>query len=213
MFEGQKPEKKLDHLRWTTLKLAPGKFIRGWKAGRAYGIRTHFCPYSKPCKTKLTGGQLACQYCTAELRLGFTGYMPILSEEGTKNVIVYGSDIEEQVSSIPYGAPIQVRKGYSKNSPVTVAAKEWTVGKCPWLSGRKCEHDIRPWLLQLWQEPDLVAHFGLIPEQIPIMKNDDDVSPQLREQFLKGPTISELSKNRIPAKPASNGKPSTNGTH
>jgi hypothetical protein len=213
MFDSQEPDFKADHLRWTTLKLFPGKKIRGWKGGPPNGFKTHHVGTSKPCKDKISKGSLECNYCAGKLRLGFTGYMPFISEDGDRLVVVYGRDFHTRAKEIPFGSPILVKKANSKNGVVSVTISDWSVQPCPWLVNKKKQHDIRPWLLQLWGEEDLKKYFGMEPEDIVIVQNDDDMSPQLRNRLADIPSLSQTFKEVCEKTDLNVPVPSKNGTH
>ena len=151
-MEGQKPPAKGGHLRWGILKPGWGKKYKGWKAGPNWGFKTHHAPRSKPCVAKITAGALSCRWCSPEYPDGFTGYLPIINDEGQKLVLLYGRDFEDIISDIPFGAEIQISKGGYQSAPVIVVQKEWCGHPCPWLGRLKCQHDIRPFLLQLWKK-------------------------------------------------------------
>jgi hypothetical protein len=212
MFESQRPDSKAEHLRWRTLRLELGRSVRGWKCGPSVGVKCHFAPYSKPCKKVMTAGVLTCQYCEARMVQGFTGYLPMIDECGQKVVAIYGKDFSESVAMIVYGSPIRVTKGKFKSAPVVIREDQWTTIPCPWLKALRVEHDIRPWLLQLWKDADLTAFYGTAPEPIPVPVSDRPLSPTKKDRH---PMLGKLGERFRSVEPSGNGKSSDskNETH
>ena len=205
-MEGQKPPAKGGHLRWGILKPGWGKKYKGWKAGPNWGFKTHHAPRSKPCVAKITAGALPCRWCSPEYPDGFTGYLPIINDEGQKLVLLYGRDFEDIISDIPFGAEIQISKGGYQSAPVIVVQKEWCGHPCPWLGRLKCQHDIRPFLLQLWKNDELKKYFGMEPAKIPVPQCHAGVTPE----SAPVKTLSAMLKDRMKqVEPSGNG----NGKH
>ena len=203
MFEGQKPAKKDEHLRWTVMKLGWGKKIRGWKAGPNLGIICHFVPTSKPCVKVMTAGGLECRFCDTEFAKGFTGYLPFIDEVGQKTIGLYGADFEEIISEIPYGAEITVRKGDYKAAPIIYTQKEWCGHPCPWLGRLKVQHDIRPFLMQLWKNQELKEYYGMLPEKIPVPVTP---KPADKKVIPDHPFAGKLAERFRQVEPSTNGK-------
>jgi hypothetical protein len=201
-LEGQKPPRAQEYLRWTILRLGFNKRIRGWKAGPNLGFATHCTPFSKPCKDKLTNGGLSCKWCGPEFPLSFTGYCPLIDESGEKLVGLYGRDSEDLISEIQFGAEIEVRKGPSKNSPYKYSHRGWCGHPCPWLGRLKVQHDIGPFLLQLWKDDELKAYFGMTPQGVPVPPTK---KPEEREK-LPAKTLAQMFSHRTKqVAPLSNG--------
>lgn len=203
-LEGQKPPRTQEYLRWTILKLGFNKKTRGWKAGPNLGFVTHCTPFSKPCKSEITNGNLPCKWCDPQFPTSFTGYCPFIDESGDKIVGLYGRDSEDVISEIPFGAEIQIRKGASKNAPYKYVTREWCGHPCPWLGKLKVQHDIGPFLLQLWKDDELKQYFGMAPECVPVPAK---VKKPERERLPDKPLATLLAQR---AKLVS---PSTNGVH
>lgn len=222
MFEHQKPNKKAEHLRWGHLKLAPGQREYGWVCGPVFGCSTHWDSGTKPCRARLTSNGLTCRYCIAQMETGYSVWVPLFNQVGQKVVAMVGADLEEAVSAIPFGSPVKVSKGKYRAAPIVIQVNEWTAVTCPHLGRLRCQHDIRPWLLQLWGDKELQSYYGSDPQAIPLPAVTDNTvtSSDRTEEVSK---VKALLKNRIGANKSEeiealrgerNGKhPSTNGKH
>jgi hypothetical protein len=204
MFESQEPTQKAEHLRHTRVKLAPGQTVRAWKSGPHCGIATHYPGQTKPCHSRITTDALECRYCKAEMALGWTGYLPYFDETGRKMVVLFGRDMKDAVSQIPFGAAIKISKGKWQAAPVIITENQWSVIPCPYLGRLRCQQDIRPWLLNLWGEKELCEYFGLVPQEIPLPEKPKPVPKARFPKEALPPKLGERFRQTAP---------STNGTH
>lgn len=172
MFQSQGKPSRPDHLKFSYLKLDPGKVTKGWISGPSISIDTHFAAGTKPCLNMLTEGKILCKFCIAELRKSFTVFQPFYSDLGEKMVALLGENSKELCDALSYGEQIIISKGKHKNSSYRLRQETFTSFACAYLIRLENQHDIRPWLLQLWGMPELVQLFGLEPELIPTKKQD-----------------------------------------
>jgi hypothetical protein len=214
MFHSQEPPRKAEHLRFTKLRLEPKQKVYGWKSGPHVGLSTHFLGSTKPCIKLITEGKLKCQCELLELRTQWALWMPFIDRTGQKMVAMSGEGAKEAVSRIPFGAPICVSKGKHSKTPYLIYEEAWTQVPCPYLRSLHFQHDIKPWLLQMWQLPELISHFGMYPERIPITASESDVLERIDEdkaealQLLKRFT-DELKGKQSDTQPS----PISNGKH
>lgn len=201
-MRGQKPPKKGEHLRWEILHPGWGKKYRGWKVGPNWGFESHHVGVSKPCLDKITQGAMKCRWCGPDYSLGFTGYLPLILENGQKSIVLYGKDFEDIVSEIPFNAEIQILKGNCKTAPVIISQKEWCGHGCPWIGRLKVQHDIRPKLLELWKIQELKDYFGMEPAVIPIPRCD---SGEKSEGDKPHPMLGKLAERFRQVEPSKNG--------
>jgi hypothetical protein len=218
MFANQEPNKKADHLQFTKLALDPGKSVIGWKSGPHVGLHTHHLGYTKPCVNDITLGKLPCKGCTAQIGKGWCGWMPFFDDVGERWVVMFGKSALENVKRLPFGCPIRVTKGRAKNKPYRIVAEQWTTVSCPFIGRLRFQHDIQPWLLQLWKMPELTAHFGMEPQEIEITASESEVlytsgkrwKPEMRLEAIfdnEKPPVTPDPPDRRVEKHKLNGKP------
>lgn len=181
MFESSKPNRKQSHLQWTYLKCQPKHKSRCWVCGPLIGVETHYVNRSVPCRKSLTGGIISCKYDHEIFKTKWIGYLPTFSETGKREVVGLGVDSEELASALCYGQPIAITKAHWKEAPLQIVNTQWTSIACPFLGDKREAQDIRPWLLQLWADEELVGHFGMIPKKV-IMAGSNQTKKQSREE-------------------------------
>jgi hypothetical protein len=228
MFESKKPRKVAAHLRWKYVKVEKGAQFTAWTAGPLVGVPCHWDFACKPCRRELTGDVLACKYCLAQLRQRWIGYVPLYDQHLRQLVCGIGPDLETSVARLELHTPVRVRKGRSPVDPIIVERADWTTLGC-FAQGRQSEpQDLRPWLLQLWDDPELTAFLsrGIDPgaTDLPPEPIKDEDLPKAREQGKKELEKSAaILKNRLKGwqrdsesgqtTPTASVNPSKNGKH
>jgi hypothetical protein len=197
MFEHRKPGSKVDHLVWSVTQPEPGGRLRGWICGEQFGCDTHHVNGTKPCKKVLTNGAMDCQWCATGIRVGYTSWVPWFDELGRKCISLVGREMEGYVSSLILGTAITISKRKAANAPVLITATDWFSAPCPFIRRLKCWYDIRPFLMGLWGDKQLVEFYGSDPVMRPITeeerrtKNADHMSPT----DFSG--VKDILKNRL----------------
>lgn len=231
MFPKRTPGESRKQRTWTFCKVEPNTVITGWKAGDCVWVETHFVKASKPCKEAMTGGALPCTIDHLKFPLEWTGYFPFYDSIGRPSVAIAKEYSQKLLTSLKLHSPIRVRRGASKTEPVVIEATGSTVKFETTCHDRMTSADLRPWLLTLWKDAELVAWVedgcGMgdsVPLDIPMPEFAARIPGQIE---ATGPTLAELKEKRkrsaadeeryqnalALAKFRSRGSPSVNGTH
>lgn len=168
LFEHQRPNMTGEHLRWNIEQPEQGGKLQGWICGPQVGLCTHHAGVTKPCKSKLTGGKLSCQWCQPAFGESYNTHLPWIDEHGQKNVTIFGREMENYLATLSFGSAIVISKKKYKAAKILVTSKEWSSRPCPWLSRMSGQSDIRPFLLMMWKDSELIKFFGLEPDHIPL---------------------------------------------
>ena len=215
MFNSKDPREVKSVLDWQICKLDLKESVKGWKSGPHVGVFTHWIGRTVPCSSKLTDGVLPCRLCSPDSEQSWTGYLPIRGLHGEKDIVMFGRREKDGVARIPYASPIVCMKGRTPKSPIKISIKHFAEWNCPFLGRVRSQDDIRPFLLKLWKDRELIEYFGLEAEVIPVPENETlhDPAPgeanpmfgKMAQGFTK--IIEEVEPhdvvNRIPSK---NGK-------
>lgn len=214
MFKSQGKPARPDHLRFSYLSLEPGKQVKGWITGPVFGCETHFVGSTKPCLSALTEGELPCKYCTGEFRKSYTVYQPFWSVECEKMVAILGENMKAVCDALPFGEQIIITKGKHKNRPYKLRPERWSEGDSLYVAKLQAQHDVRPWLIQLWAIPELVEKYGLEPEciAVPGKPLSEHTSKKLPVLSLRQATA-EAARRFRGVKGNSDHKFSANGNH
>jgi len=150
-------------LRWRVERLAPEDVIQGWIAGPCVRVTTHWTgKATKPCRTLMTDGKLECHCQTHRIAKRVTGYMPIIAKDGDRCVLVVSDTLALKVQRIPHATTVTVTRPRNPTSAFKV--KQENADALSSTMARKVQaagpQDIKPFLLHLWQDPELTVHFA-----------------------------------------------------
>lgn len=184
MFRSRRPEKDRGGKFWDWLNPALGKEVNAWLVGPLVGVETHWLGRTQPCRRYITDGLLECYCQRSKLASEWKGYVPLLDENGVQCFAVIGVRYEEMCSKLPLFKPVTVARLRRAGSPVMVKASDWTDRDAPTPTGKQVSRDIRPMLLKLWKDEELLKWFDDHPdfskETASPLLNPDEFSPMLR---------------------------------
>lgn len=160
MLQSQEPDPRGQTgsvTRWQYTPIRCGTSCNGYLAGHPWGTWVHWIGQSKPCKNKITGGALACNYCAANERAVWRGYTPWYDREYTRRLVLITEDYLEAVREIGPHAQIEIARGKNVRDPVVVREKLWGTKPLPPASDRAWPADLSALVLRLWRDAELIA--------------------------------------------------------
>lgn len=149
-------------LRWRCVSPKKEESVRGVLAGPVVPIITHYVgSRTVPCLEWISEGKLKCP--CEELAMGArrTAYVPVVTKDHEKLVVIVSDGTFRALEGTRPGSSIEVGRGKCLRRPcyVKTIAPD-TLGEHFVRKMREAAvHDIRPYLLHLWQLPELFAFF------------------------------------------------------
>lgn len=215
MFRSRPPQNSRRGRFWEWWNPKLGHTVVGWLAGPIVGIDTHYLGRTQPCRFHVSGGRMECYCQRMNLEAVWRGYVPMWNEDGVKGFTVIGERAFDLASKIELFKPIAVTRERWAGQPVMVRESEWTKGPPTLEAGKPKPLDIRPALLQLWGDKDLIDWLNNHPDArddaaSPVPGKCDAVPPAIRERAVMKPakgqpgTLEEVLKSL----PSTNGKKS-----
>lgn len=129
----------------------------------SWGCETHHSNQrSVPCYRELPGCTLTCPRCPQ--RCQWTQYIALidLTDHHMRRVVYTGgTKTRADVISLAVGTLVSVTRG--PNQTDTIRIRVWPDDKPKLLAPiaiAKCQDDLTPYLLHLWQQRELTEHFG-----------------------------------------------------
>lgn len=170
MFSSREPQPRPLNLRWSYRQIKPGTDLHGWVAGPYIGVVTHWSQTtgrSHPCRRLLTEDGLSCSFCVSESKSRWIGYQPLYVEGGAQVVIALSEtvapimrEIIKPGGNLGLGAWVRFFRTAGARDPLRIAQQTTKAAAAfPVSLSRRGPQDLWPWLLQLWQDPDLTAAF------------------------------------------------------
>lgn len=163
MFESETVRLLAPHLQWRTVVPKQGETVRGYVAGPLIVTTVHYVgKASKPCRQKLTKGELKC-YCVEAMNSARQiGYLPIITQGREKLVILMCATTARKASLLPHTQEVEFWR--PSKSKVGLAFKQLVKGELgdDTLPNfiKKAPHDIREYLWRvLWQDSELCSYF------------------------------------------------------
>jgi hypothetical protein len=213
MFGSRPPQKDRRGRFWNWLNPDLGKSINGWLAGPLVGVETHWKGTTQPCRRYITGGRMRC-YCSLDHSgTEWKGYVPIWDENGVQSFAIIGERYFELANTITLFAPVSVTRLRSAGAPVCVKQSAWTENGPPITDGRLKAKDLRPWLLKLWGDKDLIewleAHPEVMAEAKPVTLDPERFSPMLKAAARRAEAGNDLPatiEETLRGVPSRNGK-------
>jgi len=157
-FETLPPE-----LRWRCERIEAGGTVSGWIAGPMVGIRGHWDGFrTQPCRAHLTGGAMLCDCQVKPMNNRVVGYVPLLTRDREKLVVIVSAGVAKRVKEIKPGTPVKFGRTLKKKTPLTVELlrdEALGVEDTKRMKHIAC-HDISSYLLHLWQDEQLTRFFG-----------------------------------------------------
>jgi hypothetical protein len=208
MFGSHPPEKSCRGNWWNWLNPAVGKSVPGWLIGPIVGVQTHYLNYTVPCRSDVTKGRMKCFCSGMHLESVWKGYVPLIDADGVQSFAVMGERYADVSYAVPLFAPVEVCRMRQAGCPIAVKRSEWTT-EPPLLHGESPRpRDIRPWLLKLWRDTDLIDWFEAHPEAsataAPDGSLESEVSPMLKAAARRVETpaaVAKRSNGRVPGMP------------
>lgn len=153
MFDIGRPDEVRGVLDWRCHLLKPGETIAGVSVGPMVCPVVHWRGRrSVPCLREMTGGELLCacdQEPAAKRRIA---YLPMISGEGEKVVIILSNGVAVKLGALPHRTLLRVSKSKTPCAPVAVVrVMTWDVPATAQARADKMPpQDIREYLLNLW---------------------------------------------------------------
>lgn len=148
---------------WNWVKTEQGKPLRGWLAGPIFGVKCHHFKGTRGCSSLLTGGKVKCGHDHDRYAPEWKGFVPWWDELGVRCFVIICEAWLELAEQIPHLGELWIIKTSFHGSPIKVHAKPWAREDPPISTVNKKPQDIRPFLLRLWGDKDLSAHFRKHP--------------------------------------------------
>jgi len=150
-------------LRWRLERLAPEDVVKGWVAGPVVRVTTHWSGLkTTPCLKYMTHGKLKCMCEAKPLGSRVVGYMPIVTTDADRVVLLLPESTAKKTLRMPLGTPIQVSR--TKNPTAPTKVKQLSQDELAITLQKKVHaagpSDIKPYLLHLWQNAELTTHFA-----------------------------------------------------
>src|SRR5262245_42362924 len=119
MFESAPIRLRPKSLNWTTVTIGKGETLKGWLAGPLVNVECHWLNgASRACRAAITKGVLKC-YCEEEFNQVRTiGYVPLLTKEGDKFVILLSKTVAVKVRDYAYGVPVKFSRPKRDKAPL-----------------------------------------------------------------------------------------------
>lgn len=215
MFGSRPPRRGGDVLAWDLISLGSGKPWCGWLAGPPIWIATHHTNATKPCKKELTDGAVKCPYPHKQFPPRWRAYVPLWDETGTRAFTICCQRYEDQLMRVPHLAPVLIAKQAARGQPIKIWFREWCKGEPPITGAEKRPQDIRPFLVQLWNDPELREWWSANPTP-PLPQYRVYAGPELAEgEGDQAPSVNRLDAHRINDAVAEvlRRVPSQNGVH
>jgi hypothetical protein len=183
-------------------KITAGTTFEGWVIGPVVVAVTHWNgEASKPCRNVMSGGALECYCKTSREKQRKIGYVPLISSDGERVVIIVSNGVAGQFEFVTKGAPVVLGRTLIPKSPVWWKGREVPEGqKAKNTQVQRMERiDIRPWLLNLWDDGPLRRYYlgaetsseqpGIIsapiPAQVPTVEPTPIASPAPAAKLVK----------------------------
>lgn len=189
MFGVPPPNRSNQVPTWNWVKLPKGKSCRGWLAGPIVGVMCHHFGGTRACAAMLTGGKVACGHDHDRFPPEWKGYVPFWSEEGVRSFVVIMDAWYDLAAKVPHLGELLVTKTEFHGSPIRVNSREWAAKEPPITAHEKRPQDIRPYLLRLWKNPDLKAHFAKHP-----FPKQEEPGAMTRAAFVRAEVTEEVLK-------------------
>jgi len=194
----------------------------GFLAGPVCGVMTHYSGNSKPCRDRMTAGQLACPYCADKWEPVWRGAVPIYDREYVRRWLWITEDYYEAVSEIPLHAQVSITRDKDTHAPAVIRPDNWRLSALPPSKDRAAPVDLMPFLLRvLWKDAELwsFAAQEAEPPPPPASSSSAPVAPfagamaRIAEREKRDKEQREKDERKIGDTflRLTNGKPTTNG--
>jgi len=163
MFESEEVTPVDPALCWHVVKVGQEVPLRGFVAGPVQVVTCHqWGKVSKPCWSRISKGQLACPRCEDRAARRQIGYLPIWEAQSLKQLVVIVSKTMVPIAqAAPFRSAVMCIMPKTKGLPMKITPEQdihTHTGNRRLLMTRT-PHDIRPYLLHLWGQPELVELF------------------------------------------------------
>lgn len=151
-------------LCWECVRVGKGESVEGLLAGEVVEVACHWSGRaSKPCRAFMSEGKIPCHCQTEPCSLRVVAYVPIMTKARDKIVVPAAASVGHRLNAVKPGTPIRLARPDREKKPLNVILlRPLDVGEDfhRRLHQAMC-HDIHEYLLHLWQDPILCAHFGI----------------------------------------------------
>lgn len=162
MFPNRRPDPLPMWLRWKYHKLPANTVYTCTVAGECVWCMVHWGGASKPCRADISGGKLPCPACGKLEAKRWVGYLPTFSDRGERLVVILSAGLSDHATSLCAGQKLQLIRGDVARRQLTI--RHVLRNEAESAENRKVKKeapkDIRPWLLHLWKDGELVEFFG-----------------------------------------------------
>jgi hypothetical protein len=114
-----------------------------------------------PCLEWITGGKLECPCSELAMGVRRTAYVPLVTKDHEKVVVIVSDGTFRALEGIAPGSSVEIGRGKCLRRPcyVKTLAPEVLGDHFTRKMKQAAVHDIRNYLLHLWQLPELYAFF------------------------------------------------------
>jgi hypothetical protein len=155
-------------LDWRAETVARGTAITGIVVGKCRKFVTHvYGGITKPCLLNITDGALPCPCQTRGLELRVTGYLPIVTHERERVVVVMSTRPTNIMMKATQGSVYRFRRPATVKTaiiPAAVLGDDSKAAECHRMRPTK-NQDISEFLCHLWQIHDLTKWCGFTPRR------------------------------------------------
>jgi hypothetical protein len=152
------------NLRWRTVSPKKEESVKGVLAGAPVAIISHFvAKRTVPCLEWISAGKLPCPCEEIAAAARRTAYVPVVTASGEKLVVICSDSTLRALEGLSPGGTLEIGRGKCLRRACYV--KTLAPDTLPEGFAKKIRelpnHDIRPYLLHLWQIPELYAYFKI----------------------------------------------------
>ena len=216
---------------WKRLDVPAGCRIPVTLAGPPLWVEVHFNgKVSKPCRTALTGGALACTHERCGKKREWRGYTPVWDADEQCRFVLLSELALHASDKLGMYAPCEVWRGPDSKDPLMIRYKPGKLASFVPPDGLRWPIDLTPTLLRVWKDEAVAEWVRANPgEAVPMVPGDTGVSPTKKKKKTRAeeratapyplplppevptepPLLAEVFPNLL--KKVANLKPSTNG--
>jgi len=157
----------------------PGKQWAAYIAGSTWWCWVHGSIRSKPCSERISGGEVACEYCSKKIPSIVKGYVPLYRQTDYRPCCtVVFEEIRDVVDALALHCRVAVGRGTKKTDPIYVArAMEAVPAYVPINAEMTAPADITSSVLQMWGDRELRQWYELTHG-----KSDNALSLAMQQQ-------------------------------
>ncbi len=224
----EKPEGILGRQKQKWDYVAPGKgeTRTGYLAARPLWITVHHEHGSRPCRMRVSRGELSCPMCAVEAASSQRGYVPYYTPQYQSVFFVSPPSFRLSLDEIEPGSQIVIRRGKKVYDAAIATVETFRPIVLPTSLPVGDAVDLLPSLLRIWKDVALERwHCSTLPSDAPVSPPAPavDVPQVIADRMAGNPVPAEeeagrlldgvLGRLSVKGKTLAESKPSANGKH